>query len=145
MVLILLALASTEFGLSISHYSEIDKNIQLIVSSYRQIVAQMQAIYYITKIVLIMKNDPPALIVTNPDVNINSCKVRIEAALNEYYTTQNYISLSTISMHKEHSSLFRDKSVHLHYMDAPVDDDNERHYTLSEAIQQMSSQIFTVM
>ena len=64
-VLILLALASTEFGLSINQFNEVEENINLIVNSYRQIVVQTEAIYYISKITLLSTCTPPKSLSVN--------------------------------------------------------------------------------
>jgi len=135
LLLVILIICSVEFGFSISHYSEIEKNINLIRDSYRLIVSQMQMIFYINKIVLIASGSVKS--------SVNDCKTKIQLGLDEYYRTQNYISLTTISKSKEHDSLFRNKVVYLHYKGG-TREDTTKYYTLPEAVQQMSSEIFTV-
>jgi len=144
-VLLLIALASTEFGLAITQYKDIGENIQLVRDSYRQIVSQMRMVFYISKIVLLNKREQPYLLSNITNEEILKGKKYIESALEEYYETQNSISLSTISMSSEHTALFKGKNVYLYYVNSSEEANSDKYYTLPEAIQQMASEVFTVL
>ena len=143
-VFVLIALASIEFGLITSEYGDISSNINMIRDSHLQIEIQMKIVYYIQKIVLLMRTTNPMLISSTMNEDILSAKKIIQNSLNEYYSAQNDITLSTISLSSAHSSLFTDNCVTLYYKDTNGIFDNTKLYTLTEAIQQISSETFTV-
>ena len=138
-ILALTVIATTEFGLSISQYNDMGENVGLARDSSRQIEAQMQMVFYISKLVLLQTNG------TLNSSDATTCKEEIETSLMEYYELQNSISLSTLSLSSAHSSLFKDKSVYLYYVNSSDDSNSDKFYTLSEAVQQVASEVFTIL
>eukprot|EP00826_Nyctotherus_ovalis_P023943 TRINITY_DN1843_c0_g1_i2.p1 TRINITY_DN1843_c0_g1~~TRINITY_DN1843_c0_g1_i2.p1 ORF type:complete len:743 (+),score=191.93 TRINITY_DN1843_c0_g1_i2:82-2310(+) len=139
-VLCILTMCTVEFALSVTHYGQIEENLDLIRGSYRQMVAQMQMVFYINKITLTVKTDSPKIL----SDEISASKSKVELALDEYYSTQNLISLSTLSMSNSHKRLFKEKLVYLHYIQSSSDD-SSRYSTLHEAVQHMSAEVFSVL
>lgn len=67
----------------------------------------------------------------------------IELALNNIYDLQNYISLSTLSVSDDHEQLLDSKMVPLYYMETNTTF-KVLNFSLTEAVLQISSAIFTV-
>ncbi len=137
-ILVLLAIASTEFGIAVSTYKEIGENIDMIRDNYRQIVSQMTMVFYVSKLVLLQQNG------TLTSAATQDCQDRINTALSEYYNMQSLVSLSTLSMSSDHSALFKTKCVYLYYINSSTESSSDKYYTLTEAVQQMASEVFTV-
>ncbi len=139
MILLLVAIASTEFALAVVQYSDMETNVEMARDSYRQVETQMRMVFYITKLVLMQNNG------TLTTDLVAACKYEIDASLQEYFALQNVISLNTLSLSSAHSDLFHDKCVYLYYVNSSSESSSDKYYTLSEGIQQMASEIFTIL
>ena len=80
-VLTLIALASIEFGLTTSEYGDIGTNINMIQASHLQIEIQMKIVFYIQKIVLLMKTIDPRMISSSLTEDILTSKKNIQNSL----------------------------------------------------------------
>ena len=155
----LIAISSIEYGITITQFKDINENMKMVDYGYRRQTLQMVILYNINLIVLANQVDTVNIkrhawrgSMASPTVPLtfeqlsNSSKVKIETALNEYYKVQNDISLSRLSLSDHHEELYNDKVVTLFFQESGVSDGNkEMKFTLTEAILQMTSSIFTVL
>jgi hypothetical protein len=143
-ILVIIALASTEFGVILTKFNDIKENLELVKYSREQIAVQMQMIYFINKIVLITKPEPPNILLNDGAKNITRAKNLIINLLGRYYQLQNYISLSGHSFSTEYKKLYTEKVVTLYYKGPGTMEYITKTYTLTEAIQQLASEVFTI-
>jgi len=143
-ILMIIALASTEFGIILGKLSDIEENIKLIKYSRERISIQMQMAYYVNKIVLMKKNTQPNIALPDNTRNVTRTRDLIMRSLRRYYELQNFISLSKHLLSKEHERLYSEKVVTLYYKGIGSINHIEKTYTLTEAVQQLASEVFTV-
>ncbi len=142
-VLAIVALASTEFGLILTEFNDIGDNINMVKYSRMRISIQMKLAFYINKMVLMVRTANPR-VTENASAYLTLAKSNISTALNEYYDVQNKITLSTLSLSSENSKLYTDKCVNLYYKNSSQQQSTIKTYTLTEAIQQLASEAFTI-
>ncbi|HEY9756338.1 MAG TPA: PAS domain S-box protein, partial [Oculatellaceae cyanobacterium] len=143
-VLVVLALASTEFGLILTEFNDIGDNIDMVKYSRLRIAIQMKMVFYINQVVLTVRTSNPRIYSKNSSSIIAAAKKNISTALNEYYDVQNKITLSTLSLSSENERLYTDKCVSLNYKNSTQQQSTIKLYTLTEAIQQLASEVFTI-
>ncbi len=143
-LLVVLALASTEFGLILTEFKDIGDNINMVKYSRLRIAIQMKLVYFINKMVLMVRKTDPRY-PKNTSIYSNAAKANMTAALNEYYAVQNMMTLSTLSLSSENAQLYSDKCVSLFYKNSSLAQTTIKTYTLTEAIQQLASEAFTVL
>ena len=142
-VLAVIALASTEFGLILTEFNDIEDNIDMVKHSRLRIAIQMKMVFYINKVVLMVKKTNPYISENGTDY-ITAAKKNISTALNEYYDVQNKITLSKLALSSENERLYTEKCVSLYYKNSTQQQSTTKLYTLTEAIQQLASEAFTI-
>ena len=145
--LAILTLVVVEFALLLIELRDIQENIDLIKYSRQRIAIQMKMTYYINKVVLLLRTDNPkidagALGETEIDMVTTAKKIMADS-LNRYYYVQSKITLSKLTLSEENKRLYTEKSVTLHYRGTEGRLITKT-YTLTEAIQQLASGVFTV-
>ena len=146
LLVILLALISSEYGVILSQFNDISENLDLVKFGYERQALQMRIVYNIGKLVYYSTNSGSDFSENNATVNIS--RKRIESELNQYYDVQNSISLSKIALSNEHKKLYEDKVVTLYFNEKSNDNGatkKKMYFTLTEAILQMTSSIFTIL
>eukprot|EP00826_Nyctotherus_ovalis_P045780 TRINITY_DN5099_c0_g6_i1.p1 TRINITY_DN5099_c0_g6~~TRINITY_DN5099_c0_g6_i1.p1 ORF type:complete len:1005 (+),score=328.90 TRINITY_DN5099_c0_g6_i1:78-3092(+) len=144
--LAIITLVSVEFGLLVTELRDIQENIDLIKYSRQRIAIQMKLVYYINKIVLIYSEDDPKITIgdsAEKEKVVENVRAIIASSLNSYYDLQSKITLSKLSLSKPNKRLYTDKCVVMYYKGAE-DSRITKSYTLTEAIQQLASEVFTV-
>eukprot|EP01022_Parablepharisma_sp_SALTPOND_P033551 TRINITY_DN88_c0_g1_i1.p1 TRINITY_DN88_c0_g1~~TRINITY_DN88_c0_g1_i1.p1 ORF type:complete len:1755 (-),score=211.95 TRINITY_DN88_c0_g1_i1:16687-21951(-) len=145
--LVFLAIAAIEFGITTTSFQELNESISLVRSSYRRITLFMKISYSLTKAVLANpKTSRQMLFPGNYPAFINDCKYSIEQSLSELYLAQNNITLAKIPVSDNQRRLLDEKVVALEFKDTSTPNGKKAsYYTLTEAVLQMTSSIFTVL
>jgi len=147
-LLIFLAIGATEFGVTTTSFGELNDNINLVRSSYRRITLFMKISYYLTKGILANSKTPkPMIFPGNYSAYMADCKYYIEKSLSELYEAQNNITLAKISVRSAQYNLLNQKSVTLEFKDTSAGPTGKKasFYTLTEAVLQMTSSVFTTL
>jgi len=96
LLLLLLALVSSEYGVILSQYADIADNLNLVEYGYERQTLLMKIIYNIGKLLYYSNMSSIDFSASNPTVNIS--RVHIENELNKLYSIQNEISLIKIKL-----------------------------------------------
>jgi len=149
-ILVFLTITCTEFGIIVTKFKTINENMELIRSSYRRITLFMTITYYLNMAIHAKDNDDT----TNDEKRysyfpidfsefVNDKKEKMSTALTEIYKLQNALILSKIEMSDGQKSLMNNKVVALEFKSSHGNKKTS-YYTLTEAVLEMTSSIFTI-
>ena len=120
-LILLLALAITEFTIISSQFNDINENFNMIQKSQGIISEFHRVTYNIRSVVLINEGLLTNLTRYSTVSNFTDyLKEDVESALNNIYDYQSYISLSTLSQNTDHNNLMTAKVVPLYFKDSNV-------------------------
>jgi len=143
-ILAFLTMTCTEFGIIVTRFKKINENVDLIRASYRRVTLFMTIGYYLNMIVYANEATIDRKYFPDDfDAFANERKEKMAEALAQLYGEQNKLTITKIGMSDKQSNLLSDKSVVLEFITSegswrPV------YYTLTEAVLQMTSSIFTI-